>query len=154
MKSIPLLLIVLLLIGSSCKTSQTSTKQTPSKRTLPEVVYSIKEEEGYKLIELAKEQRPEPIQGKDQWVRDFYTTMKYPAKARQNSVQGIVILDVIIDENGKVLSVDVGHGLSAECDTEAKRAFLQSTQEGYQPLIFNGEPVKFKMEVPVGFWLQ
>ena len=128
-----------------------------SERTpLPKTVYSVdtNNDGNYEAIELAKENFPKPIQGKDQWARDFFGSIRYPPQARQNGIQGRVILDIKVDEMGKVTNVGIKEGISMECNEEAKRAFIQSTQRGYLPLIVNNIPTKFQMELPVGFWLE
>ena len=157
----------LLLIGFgifSCATYPTSTTQvTPSsqnvkptksrKKPLPKVQYfaDLLNDGNFKKIELSE--GPIPMQGNDQWLRDFYGSIKYPALARENSIQGIVILNVLINKMGKVESVTIKKRLSDDCDQEAKRAFIASTKKGYSPLLVEGKPVNFKMEMPVGFWL-
>ncbi len=123
---------------------------------MPKVVFSVDTDKdgNYEVIELDKENKPKPIQGNDQWARDFYGSIKYPAKARENGIGGLVILDIIIDQNGKVESVDIKHGVSLECDQEAKRAYISSTQKGYFPIMINDIPTELRMELPVGFWIE
>ena len=85
---------------------------------------------------------------------EFYKSIRYPASARENSIQGIVKLFALVDVSGKVEDVSISQGLSPACDKEAMRAFIASTQKGYHPLIYNSVPINYLMEVPVGFWLE
>lgn len=153
-----ILIFVLGFLGitlSSCITSNTvaTNQSSPSTRTLPAKVYSLDvDKDGvYEIVDLEKE--PVPNQGQTQWVRDFYTSMSYPTKARENGIEGIVILEVLVDEFGHIQTVSVKKSLSGECDNEARRAFLISTQQGYTPLMINSSSVAYKMDIPIGFWL-
>lgn len=152
---IPLFLISFFV--QSCISTHSSVQNSSSnqtkRKTLPEIVYLIDRENNgnYKPIEIDEENRPEPIQGNNQWTIDFFGSIKYPAMARVNGIEGVVILDVEIDEKGKVIEVGIKQGVSTECDNEARRAYVYSTPEGYTPLTIDGISTKFRMEVPVGF---
>jgi len=151
-----LLSITLLVLG--CKATalpSTNDKNSKQKNKLPNVIYAIDPEEDntYEIIELAKDDEPQAIQGKDQWLRDFYGSLRYPASAREKGISGIVILNVMVDKSGQVTTVDILKSLSIECDEAAKKSFLKSTAKGYSILMHANRPVNYKMEVPVGFWL-
>lgn len=105
----------------------------------------------YESIQLENE--PIPSQGKEEFRRNFSSLIKYPASARENGIAGIVTLGVLIDETGKVLTVEIVKSLSSDCDEAARKAFFQATTKGYAPLLLNSIPVKYKMEMPVQFWL-
>ncbi|NUO00786.1 MAG: energy transducer TonB [Saprospiraceae bacterium] len=139
---------------SGCITyPQTSTTSPNPRRQLPPIEY-FADDNGDGILEpILLEKEPEPRQGTEQWTRDFYGTIKYPALARENGIQGIVMLAVLVDETGKVLDADIAKKLFKDCDQEARRAFLSATQQGYTPLARGGVAVKFKMHYPVGFWL-
>ncbi len=160
MKSNLLLLCLIAFFVQSCSSThgaaQNSSSNQAKRRQLPETVYLIdKENSGnYQPIELAEENRPQPIQGKKQWMSDFFGGIKYPAIARENGIGGVVILNIEVDARGKVTAVSIKQGVSIECDNEARRAYINSTQEGYIPLKIDGMPVRFRMELPFGFWLE
>jgi protein TonB len=71
----------------------------------------------------------------------------YPAIAQLASIDGVVILDAIVDEHGRVQSLKVlrGHPLLAEAATEAV------TQWEYEPLKLNGQPTAFQLTVSLWF---
>ena len=76
--------------------------------------------------------------------------LKYPAIAKAAKVEGIVVIDAIIDEQGNVVQAHVvsGPGLLIG-------AALQSVQQWkYEPTRLNGEPVSIEMHVQVRFALQ
>lgn len=145
---------------TSCNTGRTLHGKTEEseakKRVIPETIYSIDSDNDgiYEFIEIAEEDGPLPIQGKQQFTADFYRALKYPASARENDIQGIVILEIEIDSNGKVQMVNTKKGISADCDRAAETAYINASKEGFWPLIFNNNPVNFKMEKAIGFWLE
>lgn len=71
----------------------------------------------------------------------------YPAIAQHAAIDGIVILDAIVDEQGRVQSLKVlrGHPLLAKAATDA----VQQWQ--YEPLKLNGTPTAFELTVSLWF---
>lgn len=100
------------------------------------------------------EDKPKPTQGEEQFYRDMYSKMKYPANARENNIQGTVIFEVMIDENGKVENIEKLNSLSLDCDTEAQVAIERGCEKGFQPYTHQGETVKVKYLIPVKFKLR
>ena len=103
----------------------------------------------YEYINLHDE--PIPRLGIEEFNRNFYSSIKYPETARDSGVSGYVVLEVFVDDHGKVEEVNVKKSLSKDCDEIAKNAFLKATEEGYATLRWNAKVVKYRMEVPVGF---
>jgi len=73
----------------------------------------------------------------------------YPPEARDQHIQGVVVLQVKIDKDGNVYDVALisGHPLLAEAATDAVR------QWKYRPYLLNGEPVEVETQVQVNFTL-
>jgi protein TonB len=71
----------------------------------------------------------------------------YPAIAQLAAIDGIVILDAIVDEHGRIQSVKVlrGHPLLAKAAAEAVQ------QWEYEPLKLNGTPTAFELTVSLWF---
>ena len=71
----------------------------------------------------------------------------YPAIAQLASIDGVVILDAIVDEHGRVQSLKVlrGHPLLAKAAIEAVQ------QWEYEPLKLNGAPTPFELSVSLWF---
>jgi protein TonB len=72
---------------------------------------------------------------------------EYPALARQTRIQGIVVVEAIIDEEGNVVQARVvsGHPLLIDA---ALKAVLQWK---YEPTSLNGQPVSVELQVQVHF---
>jgi protein TonB len=71
----------------------------------------------------------------------------YPAIAQLAAIDGVVILDAIVDEHGRVQSLKVlrGHPLLAKAATEAVE------QWQYEPLRLNGTATSFELTVSLWF---
>lgn len=72
---------------------------------------------------------------------------QYPQKARENSIQGDVILAATIDAEGKITNLKVvsGHPVLADAAVEAVK------QWKYRPYLLNGEPVLVDTMIKVQF---
>lgn len=78
------------------------------------------------------------------------TAPAYPVLARQARVQGEVVLDAVIDTEGKVINVSVvsGHPLLIEAAINCVR------QWKYEPTYLNEEPIAVQLIVKVSFELR
>jgi protein TonB len=75
----------------------------------------------------------------------------YPPMAVSAHLQGIVILEAIVNEEGRVTEVKVLRSVNPLLDKEALNAVRQWR---YAPVILNGTPVKFVLSVSLSFSLQ
>lgn len=77
------------------------------------------------------------------------TAPAYPVLARQARIQGEVVLDAVIDTEGKVINVSVvsGHPLLIEAAINCVR------QWKYEPTYLNDEPIAVQLIVKVSFEL-
>ena len=155
MKNLLLYALGILFLVCSISTNSFAQKNM-KKHELPPKVFSIdtNNDGNYEISEIDEDSYPVPIQGNDQWKKDFYSKLLYPASARRSGVSGIVILEIEVDETGKVTTVAIQQGLSKECDETARTAFINATKLGYYPYMVDKSPSKFKMEWPIGFWLE
>lgn len=73
----------------------------------------------------------------------------YPALARETHLQGVVVIDAILDESGNVVEMKVvsGHPLLIQSAVNAVK------QWKYQPTYLNDEPVAVQLIVSVAFRL-
>lgn len=91
------------------------------------------------------------VGGKVDPPRQTYAAeLKYPAIAKAAKVEGVVVIDAIIDEQGNVVQAHVVSGPALLIG-----AALESVgQWKYVPTRLNGEPVSVEMHVQVHFHLQ
>ena len=85
----------------------------------------------------------------EQWV---YKILKYPASAVRDGIQGRVMVEFIIEKDGKVSNVKVAKGVSEELDAEAVKVVASSPK--WKPGKVGGEKVRCSMTLPVEFRLE
>jgi len=75
--------------------------------------------------------------------------IKYPENAKNNGVEGRVIVTFVIDKEGNVKSPEVVHSIDPELDAEAVR--VVSTMPKWTPGTQDGKPVDAKYTIPITF---
>ena len=97
-------------------------------------------------IYLMCEKMPELIGGMD----GLQKKIRYPLQAKTLGVQGVVYVQAIINEEGKVETQKLAKKLGAGCDEEAMRVLKKSK---FKPGYDKGKPVKVRFTIPVFFRL-
>lgn len=85
----------------------------------------------------------------EKWV---YQYLKYPAEAVRDGIQGRVMVDFIIEKDGRVTGVKVVKGVSEELDAEAVKVVSASPK--WKPGRVNGNKVRTSLTIPVEFRLE
>jgi len=75
----------------------------------------------------------------------------YPPTAVNARLQGIVILEAIVDRDGTVAEIKVLRSANPLLDREA---VLAVKQWRYEPLVLNGKPERFVLTVTLSFNLE
>lgn len=84
-----------------------------------------------------------------EWV---YQYLKYPSAALQHGIQGTVMVEFIIEKDGKISNVRVAKGVSEELDAEALKVVQASPK--WKPGKVSGNKVRSSVTVPVEFRLE
>jgi TonB family protein len=84
----------------------------------------------------------------------YLTGMHYPRAAKENNIQGKVLIGFTIDSNGKVSNFRIKKSLGYGCDEEALRAAKNGFNGDWLPGLLNGNSVVVEYEVPIGFTLR
>ncbi len=77
--------------------------------------------------------------------------INYPEMARKAGIEGKVIIQFIVNEQGKVEDPRVIRGIGGGCDEEALRVVKQAE---FQPGRQRGKPVRVQYSLPITFRLQ
>lgn len=86
-------------------------------------------------------------------LNDFLQkNLKYPAFARENNIQGKVIVEFIVNEDGSVSNAVVKKGIGGGCDEEAIR--VVNSMPHWKPGKQNDKDVKVYLMLPIFFQLQ
>ncbi len=116
----------------------------PPPPPVPEVK---EEEEAEPEIFIVVEQMPELIGG----LESIQRRIKYPEIAQKANIQGMVIVQFVVDETGKILNPKVVKSLKGGCDEEALRVIrLAKFKPGKQ----RGKAVRVKYSIPIRFQLR
>lgn len=78
--------------------------------------------------------------------------INYPALARENGISGTVVVQFIINKQGKMTDIELLKDIGGGCGREAIRAV--KAMADWQPGKQRGMPVNVKMTLPVKFNLQ
>ncbi len=115
----------------------------------PVVDEAPKEPEIFRVVE----QKPEFEGGEAGLLKYVAENIKYPAIARENGIEGKVIVQFVVDEAGNVSQANVIRGIGGGCDQEAMR--VVNTMSGkWKPGKQRGRPVKVWFTLPISFKLQ
>ncbi|WP_207512028.1 energy transducer TonB [Longitalea luteola] len=82
------------------------------------------------------------------WQRFLYKNLRYPQEAVDQNIQGVVVVQFIVDKEGNVSDVEAVSG-PQELQAEAIRVIRKSGK--WTPAIQNGNKVKSYKKQPVGF---
>lgn len=77
--------------------------------------------------------------------------LTYPKEARQQGLQGQVVLSFIIEESGKVSSATIIRGIGGGCDEESVRVI--ESMPDWQPAFKDDKPVRVLFNMPITFKL-
>lgn len=91
--------------------------------------------------------------GGDQALLEFMgKNTKYPPLARENGLQGIVVVTFVVDEKGNINNVQVLRGIGGGCDEEAIR--VVKSMPAWKPGKQRGLPVRVQYNLPFRFTLR
>lgn len=101
----------------------------------------------FKYIEVM----PEFPGGLEKMMKFLQENLKYPPDARENGIQGRVVTQFVVDEEGNISDVQILKGIGGGCDEEVVR--IVKTMPKWNPGKQNGTPVKVYYKMPVTFAL-
>jgi len=93
------------------------------------------------------EQMPELIGG----LSALQQQIRYPEMARRAGIQGLVIVQFIVNERGEIENPRILRGIGGGCDEEALRVVRSAR---FNPGLQRGRPVRVQYQLPVMFRLQ
>lgn len=118
-------------------------KSAPEKQNEPDEV----PEEVFMVVE----EMPQ-FPGSEKALMEFiYQNVRYPERAKENSIQGRVIVKFAVMADGKVSRISVLKGVDPDIDNEAIRVI--SLLPEWKPGLQGGKPVNVWYNVPVTFTL-
>lgn len=101
----------------------------------------------YSIVEVV----PEFQGGQKEWNKYLSSNLKYPIRAREKNVQGVVYIGFIVDKNGSIRDVKIKQGIGEGCDEEALRVIRSSP--AWRPGQVKGNAVSTYCVLPITFKL-
>lgn len=95
--------------------------------------------------------QPEFPGGMTQLSDFMMKNLRYPQSARDNNIQGSVVLSFIVETDGTLTKIQVLRSLDPSCDEEAMR--VVSLMPKWKPGEQNGQPVRVQFQFPIRFVL-
>jgi TonB family protein len=91
--------------------------------------------------------------GNEAFYRELAKHVRYPKAAKENNIQGKVILSFFVEKDGTITTIKVWRGIGWGCDDEAVKA-LKQTSQPWIPGSQYGLPVRVAYTIPLTFSLQ
>ena len=125
----------------------TEEPKVEEKEELPEAVDMYNEPLDFRVVE----DLPQFPGGAVEFMKWLTNNLKYPTVAQQRKVQGRVVAQFIVNQDGSVSDIQVVERLSTECDREALRVLRMMPK--WQPGLMNAKPCRTKVCIPIVFKL-
>lgn len=110
-----------------------------------------KTENGRNTVYTAVEKQPEPKCGMTAYNKYIASHIRYPKEEKKNGIHGRVIVQFIVERNGKLTNMKILRTFSQGLSKEAIR--LISTGPKWNPGMQKGEKVRVRYIIPVNFVL-
>lgn len=78
--------------------------------------------------------------------------LRYPDFAKENNIEGRVIIQFVVNEDGSIGNAIIKKGIGGGCNEEALR--VVNTMPKWKPGMQNGKPLKVYYTLPITFMLQ
>ncbi len=98
------------------------------------------------------EQMPEFPGGQEAMLTFLSKNIQYPPMARENRVEGHVVLQFVVDKVGNISNIEIVSKLGWGLEEEAIRAVKM--MPAWKPAKQNGKPVTLRMILPIAFKLK
>jgi protein TonB len=98
------------------------------------------------------EQEPTFPGGEDAMMAFLGKNIKYPAQAKEAGIEGQVVVQFIVNEDGDISDVKVVRSVAGGCDAEAMRVVRSMPK--WKPGKQNGRAVRVLYNLPIRFKLE
>ena len=155
---VPLAIALLLASNISCVSTEKEKEQTPVSEKQTVSPAPEKQTESSRTAEVPTkvfqvvEEMPEFPGGMQECMKFLSKNIMYPPQAKENEIQGRVIIEMVISKDGDVTNVKVVKGVDPLLDKEALRVI--NLMPKWKPGKQRGKAVNVKYAIPVMFRLQ
>ena len=96
--------------------------------------------------------KDEEHQSNREMLTFIYTNIRYPPDARENGIEGTVVVRFIVDKTGHILEPEIIRSIAEDCDQEALR--VVKLMRKWVPGELDGKPVSCRFKLPIKYKLQ
>lgn len=129
------------------KLNELKNKNKPLPEPVEAIVKGINKEPPKEIFYSSVDEFPRPLDGPS----EIFSNLVYPETAKQNKVQGIVIIKAFIDKTGTVVSTEVTKSIGSGCDEAAIEAIKKTK---FSPAKIKNQAVGSQLLIPVKFKLE
>lgn len=115
------------------------------------VPFKLEEDEFSDVVKMA-EKMPSFPEGQAALLRHLAENIQYPHIAKENGVEGMVVVQMIVEIDGSLSNVHVVKGIGAGCDEEAMR--VVKLMPKWIPGMQRGKAVRVQFNLPIRFKLE
>lgn len=115
------------------------------------VPFKLEEDEFGSVVKMA-EKMPSFPEGQAALLRYLGENIQYPDIAKENGVQGMVVVQMIVEIDGTLSNLQVVKGIGAGCDVEALR--VVKLMPKWIPGMQRGKTVRVQFNLPIRFQLE
>ncbi len=90
--------------------------------------------------------------GEAEMMKYLAQNIQYPVNAARNNVEGRVVLQFVVEKDGRIGEVKIARTVDPELDAEALR--VVKSMPNFIPGRQNGKPVAVWYTIPISFKLQ
>jgi len=94
---------------------------------------------------------PEFKGGERELMKFIYENIKYPSIARENGIEGQVVVWFIVEKDGTISNIKIKRNIGGNCGKEAVR--IVKMMPKWKPGMEDGKPVRVSFNLPVRFKL-
>lgn len=98
------------------------------------------------------DEAPEFPGGMEALYKYISENIQYPEQAKEANIEGRVVMQFTVTEDGNIVNVEVARGIGGGCDEEALR--VVKAMPKWKPAIKDGKPVAGQYALPILFKLQ
>ncbi|MEO1262544.1 MAG: energy transducer TonB [Bacteroidota bacterium] len=84
-------------------------------------------------------------------MRFVYGNIKYPAEAKKEGIEGMVVIKFYVEEDGSIQDAIIVRDIGGGCGEEALR--VVGSMPDWHPSHIDGDPVRVQFNLPVKFKL-
>lgn len=86
----------------------------------------------------------------------IYTRVKYPFIARENGIEGTVVISFVVEPDGMLTNIRIARDIGGGCGEEALRVveLMNTLPERWTPGKMDGEAVRVYYNLPLNFKLE